>query len=222
MAGLAVWARGGRRDRYAPLASRLCQNSDPVALAGRFRDDYGAETLYIADLDAIAGHGDNRPVLEAIAKASPELELWIDAGLGDRTTLARFLRQCPGRPVIGSETLVDAGLLAAAPDAVLSLDYRDSRLLGPTDLLRAPQQVPRDLILMSLHRVGTGMGPDLDLLDHIGGSHPHCRSYAAGGVRDAADLELLCNTGAAGVLLATALHDGRISASAAAQYSERF
>jgi phosphoribosylformimino-5-aminoimidazole carboxamide ribotide isomerase len=36
------------------------------------------------------------------------------------------------------------------------------------------------------------------------------RIYAAGGVRDAADLAALARAGIAGALVATALHDGRL------------
>jgi phosphoribosylformimino-5-aminoimidazole carboxamide ribotide isomerase len=207
--------RPGGRDRYAPLSTRLCPDGDPVALATRFCSEYGADTLYLADLDAISGRGDNLGALREIAREGPRLALWVDAGLSDRPGLIDFAERWPGRPVIGSETLSETGTLTVPEgrEAVLSLDYRDACLLGPPDLEQRAQDWPRDLIPMSLDRVGAGSGPDLKLLARLRALAPHCRFYAAGGVRHPGDLERLQVAGAAGVLLASALHLGRISAS---------
>jgi phosphoribosylformimino-5-aminoimidazole carboxamide ribotide isomerase len=220
MSGGVVRAYRGERERYAPLSTRLCPDSDPIALAHRFQIEYGAKTLYVADLDAIRGKGNNLPTLRAISQTLPKLELWVDAGIGDRAAFARFRRECPGRPVIGSETLVDPQLPAANPTAILSLDYLDTRLLGMADLLQHLGPAPRDLILMSMRRIGTGSGPDLELLSMARSRLPTHRPYVAGGIRNVADLALLATAGAAGVLLASALHDGRISPTDAAAYMD--
>jgi len=220
MSGVAVRAPRGEREHYAPPISRLCPSSDPVALASRFRTEYGVSTLYVADLDAITGSGDNLVTLRAIAGTVPEIELWVDAGIGDRTAFSRFLEQCPGRPVIGTETLVDPELPTSAPTAILSLDYLDDKLLGRVDPIQGSGSPPRDLILMSLRRIGTGLGPDLDLLARARSAYPTHGHYVAGGIRDGTDLGLLASAGATGVLLASALHDGRINPVEAARYSE--
>lgn len=215
MAGRAVWARPGGRSSYAPLATSLCPDGDPSVLARRFVDDFGADTLYIADLDAIAGRNDNMKTVRSIATALPRLQLWVDAGLSGCATLETFTRHWPGRPVIGSETLAEIAALgtAEARNAVLSLDFRGTELLGPSSLNEHPERWPRDLILMSLGRVGSRQGPDLDLLSRLRALVPGHRLHAAGGVRSPADLACLAEAGAAGVLLASALHEGRITAS---------
>jgi phosphoribosylformimino-5-aminoimidazole carboxamide ribotide isomerase len=61
---------------------------------------------------------------------------------------------------------------------------------------------------MTLARVGSGAGPDLETLSEICGVAPGKRIFAAGGVRDAADLGLLARAGIAGALVASCLHDG--------------
>ena len=212
MGGRVVRARGGRRDDYRPLISPLCPDAEPAALAGRFRDTLGADTLYLADLDAIMGLGNNHALLQAIACAQPSLALWVDAGLGDRDALSAFRAACPGRPVIGSETLTDPHLIDVAPDALLSLDFKGDTLLGPATLLPTIGTDRRDLILMSLHRIGGDFGPDLALLDDLRRRLPQCRQHVAGGIRNGDDLRCLVDAGAAGVLLSSALHDGRIGA----------
>lgn len=212
MKGLVVRARGGRRTHYRPLIGPLSPDADPVALAGRFREVFGADTLYLADLDAIMGRGNNHAVLRAIARAEPTLALWVDAGLGDRDALSAFTASCPGRPVIGSETLIDLQLLGSAPNALLSLDFKGDSLLGPAALWPAIEADGRDLILMSLHRIGGDLGPDWPLLQSLQRRLPHGRHHVAGGVRDRDDLHRLADAGAAGVLLSSALHDGRVSA----------
>ncbi len=63
---------------------------------------------------------------------------------------------------------------------------------------------------MTLARVGSGAGPDLARLAAIRSVAGEREIYAAGGVRDAVDLSALKAAGAAGALIATALHDGRI------------
>jgi phosphoribosylformimino-5-aminoimidazole carboxamide ribotide isomerase len=66
------------------------------------------------------------------------------------------------------------------------------------------------LIVMTLARVGTGGGPDLAKIGGIVRRAGDRRVYAAGGVRGLPDLLALRDIGAAGALVATALHRGQI------------
>jgi phosphoribosylformimino-5-aminoimidazole carboxamide ribotide isomerase len=72
---------------------------------------------------------------------------------------------------------------------------------------------------MTLGRVGSGLGPDITALRDIRQLSPATELYAAGGVRDADDLNRLHSLGLSGVLLASALHDGRLSADALDAYN---
>jgi phosphoribosylformimino-5-aminoimidazole carboxamide ribotide isomerase len=213
-AGRAVRARAGRRSHYAPLSTPLCPDGDPLALALRFVSQFRSDTLYLADLDAITRAGTNRALIDAIAAALPETALWVDAGIGDRRALERSSGQPTLRPVIGTETLTDADLLRdpACAAAILSLDKHRGRLVAPDGLQSALDTWHGDIVLMGLDRVGGGGGPDLARLARYRRRLPGSRLYAAGGVRDADDLRRLAAAGAAGALVATALHDGAISA----------
>ena len=118
--------------------------------------------------------------------------------------------------MIGSESLTDLAnwttLSAGLVDPILSLDYRGDQPLGPTGLHGRPERWPRDIILMTLGRVGSGAGPDLERLTRLRHAAPSQRLFAAGGVRGPADLLQLRDLGVAGALVATALHQGHITA----------
>ena len=101
-----------------------------------------------------------------------------------------------------------AGLLAAAPDAVLSLDMRDDNGLGPAALFTDANLWPQRVIVMTLDRVGAAHGPALDRLRAIQAQAPGKQVIAAGGARDTNDLETLAAMGVHAVLMATAIHDG--------------
>jgi len=219
-AGQAVRARAGDRSRYAPLSTPLCPNADPLALALLLVSRFRADSLYLADLDAITGTGSHRALIDIIAAALPETTLWVDAGIRDRASLAQASRQPRLRPIVGSETLTDAELLRdpICASAVLSLDEHQGRLLAPAGLEARLDAWHGDVVLMGLDRVGIGSGPDLARLARYRRRLPQCRLYAAGGVRNADDLGRLAAAGAAGVLVATALHDGTISADDAAAF----
>ena len=208
MAGQVVRARMGERDAYRPIATPLAATPDPVDVAAGLLRLAPFPTLYVADLDAIRGIGDNFAALAQLCAAFPGLALWIDNGAADAKALEAT--RAYGAPVLGSESQRDSALVAATPDALLSLDFRGDAFQGPPDLLAKSELWPEQLIVMTLGRVGSGAGPDLDRLADIRARAGARRLYAAGGVRDGADLKALARAGAAGVLVASALHDGRL------------
>jgi len=214
--GQAVHARKGERQAYRPVKSPLCPDSAPLAVVRSYLELYPFRMLYVADLDAILRQGDNLSALEAIASTHPELSLWVDSGLGDATACAHWCARDLGVPVIGSETLNDFDLLeqmvASQQRFILSLDFKGDRFLGPAGLEARSDLWPDDIIVMTLARVGSGHGPDLTRLTEIRSTAPGCRCFAAGGLRDAGDLAELEQAGATGVLVASALHDGRLTA----------
>ena len=96
-----------------------------------------------------------------------------------------------GKLVLGSETQVDAALVrhfAGDSRVALSLDFREPSFQGPPELLDETDCWPQTVIAMTLARVGSGAGPDLDRLASIRDAAPDRKVYAAGGVRDTADL----------------------------------
>jgi phosphoribosylformimino-5-aminoimidazole carboxamide ribotide isomerase len=171
--------------------------------------------MYVADLDAIQGRGDNIAAIRSIRQSFPSLALWVDGGLNDALTGTQWLSQDLGDLVVGSEAQRDAAILGAFSiderrRVVLSLDYKDGGFLGSTQVLDARHLWPDRIIVMTLSRVGSRGGPDLELLQHWRTEAPAQHIFAAGGVRGGEDLSELASLGISGVLVATALHDRRI------------
>ncbi len=212
--GVAVAAARGDRAAYRPLTTPLADGSDPVAVAQGFARLFSFPILYVADLDALVGRGANASLPPALARTLPHVELWIDAGLRPQEAAAA---SNVATAVIGTESLAadsDIADLEALPRNrfVLSLDFRGDQFIGPPRILDTPDLWPDRLIVMTLARVGSGEGPDLTRIADIIARANGRRVYAAGGVRNRVDVEALHKAGAAGVLVATALHAGKIKA----------
>lgn len=211
--GTVVHARMGRRELYRPIETPLAATSDPVDVARGLLSIHPFATLYVADLDAIGGSGDNRAALARVKQAFPAVTLWVDSGIADIETAVDWLQQDLGHVVLGSETQTDVAVvsrLAGDPRVVLSLDFRGADFQGPPALLSDTECWPQRVIAMTLDRVGSHAGPDLDRLRAIKAAAREV--YAAGGVRDAADLRALAEAGIAGALVASSLHNGRLTA----------
>jgi phosphoribosylformimino-5-aminoimidazole carboxamide ribotide isomerase len=214
--GEVVHARMGERDRYAPIRSPLAAGSAPVDIVAGLLRLHPFHALYAADLDAIAGTGDNGAALAAIRAAFPALSLWLDAGFAQAGACRAWLESGPGMLVLGSEAQRDERLLGellharGADRVILSLDFRGESFVGPPALLERPALWPERVIVMTLARVGSSAGPDLDRLAALQARAPDRRFFAAGGVRGPEDLAALRQLKAAGVLVASALHDGRL------------
>jgi len=213
--GRAVRAAGGIRANYRPLVTPLAEGSDPAAIARGFQALFAFPRLYVADLDGIEGRGRNTALPEQLAVALPGTELWIDDGASPRDAAARLAGSAI--PVVGTESVrsdEDMAALAGLPRDryVLSLDFAGDDFTGPPEILADAGRWPGRVIVMTLARVGSGRGPDVSRLADIIARAGSRSVYAAGGVRDRADVEALRRAGAAGVLVASALHDQKITA----------
>jgi HisA/HisF family protein len=211
MGGEVVRARLGDRASYRPIATPLSPTSDAVDLVRGLLALYPFRTLYVADLDAIQRNGDNLPAIRRIRAGFPALQVWIDNGAADSDAVDALVRADLGTPIIGSESQHDSALIAryeGSRQVVLSLDFRGDAFQGPEEILTEAKRWPRRVIVMTLARVGSGVGPDLARLTAIGSIAEGRELYAAGGVRDAADLAGLRAAGAAGALVSSALHEG--------------
>jgi HisA/HisF family protein len=221
--GVVVHARRGQRAGYAPLSSPLVDGCEPVAVARALCSICRAKTLYVADLDALAGAPANEAILTSVASVA---QPWVDAGAATPERAAALARTGAARNVIGTESIgadfvADCAFPAPAPPLVLSVDLREGRLISRTPELagRGPIAAAplaralrvRELLVIDLARVGSGSGPPLEAVAELAGALPGVAVYAGGGVRDDSDLRALESAGAAGALVATALHEGAVT-----------
>jgi phosphoribosylformimino-5-aminoimidazole carboxamide ribotide isomerase len=213
--GQVVRAKAGDRASYRPINTPLATTSEPVDVVRGLLSLYPFRTLYIADLDAIEGRGRSDLVLARIAETFPALTLWVDNGCREKRLAEEFLQSQPGSSlVLGSESQGATTLVEALRDdagIILSLDFRGDQFLGPRRLLERPELWPERIISMTLARVGTGSGPDFERFEEISRRAGGKKIYLAGGLRDRDDAAAARAAGAAGILVASALHDGRLS-----------
>ena len=215
MNGQVVHAKHGDRHQYTPIQSALTDSSEPLLVVQALLALYPFKQLYIADINAIQKNGHHQASIIEITTKFPALELWLDAGF-DTVSSIEACQQSNIRPVLGSESLQDmlrlATLLAACKtQPILSLDYRDDVLQGPADILQHAHLWPEDVIVMTLNKVGSNTGPDMQKLATLKNLSKTQALYAAGGVRNLSDLVQLNTLSISGVLIASALHNRALS-----------
>ena len=219
--GVVVHARMGMRSAYAPIETPLSPTSRPTDVARGLLSIFPFKKFYVADLNAIENKDNNNAALKRLSLDFPELVFWVDAGIADVHHAQRWFEAGLGHLVLGSETQRDSDLirfLCRNNRTILSLDFRGDAFLGPASLLNEANW-PTNVIVMTLARVGSASGPDMNWLTTIKSRTGKRQVYAAGGVRDANDLASLAAAGIAGALVATSLHNGKLTGAQIARLS---
>jgi phosphoribosylformimino-5-aminoimidazole carboxamide ribotide isomerase len=230
---LVVHGKAGHRERYTPIVSQLAATADPVTIARALRDHFGLEEFYVADLDAIAGASPSCSVYVELRRLG--LRLWVDAGVSDHRFIAPLQEAGIDTIVAGLETSAGpdalAQILAAlSPERlVFSLDLRQTK---PVTASSAWHQLDaasiaaeaiaigiRRLLILDLTRIGMGGGTGTEsLCRQLARDYPDIEISAGGGVRNVEDLRRLSESGVSNVLVASALHDGRLGPEEVAQF----
>jgi len=237
-AGQVVRGIAGRRDEYRPIESRLVPSTAPAVVARALVEHFGCDTLYVADLDAIGGEPPAWDLFEELATLG--VALWVDAGLTSTARVAQLAQwrssgmQWPATGkalagiVAGLESLPALDCLtewldvAGSERLIFSVDLkecrpiaRDQELANRTGIeiaLAARSRGVRRLIVLDLARVGLGEGAGTEhVCRAIRAVDPQIELVAGGGVRGADDLRALSAAGCDAALVASALHDGRLT-----------
>jgi phosphoribosylformimino-5-aminoimidazole carboxamide ribotide isomerase len=207
MRGKVVHAKLGHRNEYKPINTMLCESCEAVDIVSSLLELYPFSTLYIADIDAILGIGNNDKLIESIKLNFPHLKIWLDAGIHQSNSKVM--------PVLGSESIENLQSYHNFNNShVLSLDYNIQGALGLIDLHESTKNWPDEIICMTLNAVGSSHGADYARLDHLiklnSFKVPPSKIYAAGGVRNIKDVQILASMNLSGVLLASSLHNKSI------------
>jgi phosphoribosylformimino-5-aminoimidazole carboxamide ribotide isomerase len=224
--GVAVHARGGRRDLYEPVASRFGRGENPVELARAIRDDLRLDTFYIADLDAIVTGVPQLGLLERLAESG--LITWVDVGirsLKDAETLRSAGVSCviaATETVPGRECLAEIAAKVAPEALIFGLDQRDGlpllasgsswRERDAIGLVRDARSLGiRHVLILDVARVGSGRGVGNEgLIEALACQFPDLEIAVGGGVSDVDGLRSLARLGVSSALVGSAIHDGRI------------
>ncbi|MCL5876238.1 MAG: HisA/HisF-related TIM barrel protein [Candidatus Bathyarchaeota archaeon] len=221
--GVAVHAVRGLRSQYQPIQSIITKSAIPLEVAQSFKAQ-GFSELYVADLDAIVDCSSGFSILKGIVEGSG-LNLMVDAGITSLNRAQQLLETGVSKLVIGTETVTSKTFIADAlrqfdgDRIMISLDLKGDRVLAKPEFDDYPDPIclleefkgmgVRQVIVLDLARVGSGEGVNMAFLKaalDLG-----LEVYVGGGVRGIQDLVELKTLGASGVLIATALHTGKIS-----------
>jgi phosphoribosylformimino-5-aminoimidazole carboxamide ribotide isomerase len=236
--------RDGRCVRllHGDFASETRYEVDPQALHARYRE-LGARWMHVVDLDgARDGRLAHRDAIARIA-ASGLPSLQVGGGVRSRTVVEDLLAAQVGRVIVGSaaidspEDVMDWIGAFGAERVGLAIDVRldESGLprvqtrgwlrstpatLWDTVERFAPYGL-RHVLCTDIARDGALQGPNLALYSECTRRFPTIAWQASGGVRDAADLEALANTGVAAAISGKALLEGRFDDDAIRRWSVR-
>jgi phosphoribosylformimino-5-aminoimidazole carboxamide ribotide isomerase len=214
--GQVVHAKLGDRKNYQPIISTLCNSSLPLDILHAIMKLYRFDCLYIADLNCIQKRGNHLQVITEVQHHYPNLEIWLDAGFSGFEDVSPWA-DLDIRLVVGSESLRDIAdyleMIKHDPtlNIVLSLDFKIDGYHGPQTLINEPSLWPNDVIIMSLPKVGSGLGPQIDKISELSRLNLERNIYAAGGVRHQQDLLAIKKLGVQGALIASAIHSGSLS-----------
>lgn len=182
-------------------------------------DIYPFKTLYIADLNAIQTIKnigiEHHIVIDTIQHAFPNLNIWLDAGINTKAK-AQMWDKKNVKLILGSESFSSAEQYTSLTQQLqkpytLSLDFLPQGYAGPHLLLEKQTTWPKEIIIMTLTKVGSNAGADVETIKKIMAQTSQHHFYVAGGVRNLSDLKQLQSLSVTGALVASALHNKQIS-----------
>jgi phosphoribosylformimino-5-aminoimidazole carboxamide ribotide isomerase len=207
--GVVIHAQRGQRSSYQPINSLLSPSADVYDVIDAFLQINDFSVIYVADLNAITQQGDNQALIHDVLQRYPLITFWLDAGYSSPSLAFAGLSNY--RPVLGSECC-SAQQMTTTKNALLSLDFSaHDEPLGEARLFSDSTLWSEQVIIMTLARVGSNSGADIEKLHFYQQTYPHIAFIAAGGVRHIKDLQQLKAIGINSALVASAFHTKAIS-----------
>ncbi|SPF36717.1 conserved hypothetical protein [Candidatus Desulfosporosinus infrequens] len=239
MGGVVVHGVKGERKNYQPVKSILSESAEFFPIVEAFVRKLGLREYYIADLDAIM-FSMQKDHLNLITHTRTEglntlgmISFMVDAGVFNLEGVRKILKTGIDQAIIGTETLPSLTTLQdiincyGADRLVVSLDSKDSKVISAAPELSnmgVPQALCllrefgiRHYILLELQKVGTSAGLNKELIKEclsvldVQFQERGSSFFIGGGVSGYEDLHWLREMGVSGAIVATALHDGRLT-----------
>lgn len=233
MIGQVVLAQAGNRDSYRPVHSKLTCSSQPLQVAQAIFNQTGCDCLYLADIDSFAGANPNWDTYNSLLERGFRLLIdadWLTQKHCD-TIFERISEPKNLQVILSTETLTSIEqfktlelFAKAGIEPIFSIDQKGSAVITRPGELAARSGLElaqlacehgvESLILLNLERVGSYNGvesEELGLLAELRQRLPDVRLISGGGVRNIEDVQRLLNLGCQHVLVASAIHDCRLT-----------
>lgn len=224
--GMAVRAIAGERSQYRAIESQLTASAEPGEVLRALEKYVNCTTCYVADLDAIERQQLNRCTIAEMARTG--VSLILDAGVTTVEQIEALFEIGVDRVVLSSESINDLTQLQSLirpfnpASLIFSIDLKKRNLLvgdphwdgkPPIEMARFVFELGlRQLIVLDLAAVGTGDGvPTLELCQQIKSLLPETTIISGGGVTSGQCVTQAARAGLDGLLIASALHDGRLT-----------
>jgi len=200
---LVVHGKSGQRETYKPLEWGCSPTAEPVG----FVKSIAPRFIYIADLDRIEGTGSHDRIVRECARNVASCH--IDRGCRSPDDL---LTGYHIKNIVGTET--GGNDLSCYSGGFLSIDIKGGRVIpsgrDPVDMIRQANGWRFEgCIILNIGAVGTENGLNRETLETMRAAY-HRKLFWGGGVASTADIEMLCDAGFDGAIIATALHHEKI------------
>jgi phosphoribosylformimino-5-aminoimidazole carboxamide ribotide isomerase len=213
-------------------------SSDPVAVAGRWVKA-GARRLHIVDLNgAFAGKPVNGQVIEAIARAFPEIPVQVGGGIRDEDTIQAYLDAGVRYVILGTKAVnvphFVSDVCAEFPGHIIvGLDAKEGKVaidgwskLSGHDVVDLAKKYQDDgveaIIYTDIGRDGMLSGVNIDATVRLANAIS-IPVIASGGITNLDDIRRLCEVadqGIMGAITGRAIYEGTLDFTAAQKLAD--
>ena len=203
-------------------------SDDPVEVAGRWVDA-GARRLHLVDLNgAFAGEPVNGGVIQAIARAYPDLPIQVGGGIRDERTIQAYLEDGVNFVIICTQAVKEPEFVARAcasfpGNVIVGLDAKEGMVAidgwatvtdqEVTELSRRFEQDGVSAIVYTdIGRDGMMTGPNVEATAALANA-VNIPIVASGGITNLDDIEALCKAetqNIMGAITGRAIYEGTL------------
>jgi len=203
------------RLRQGDMEQATVFSDDPVAMASRWVEA-GARRLHLVDLDgAFAGEPKNAHVIEAIARAFPDLPIQVGGGIRDADTVQTYLDAGVQYVIIGTKAVtvphfINDLCLEFPGHVIVGLDAKDGKVavdgwskLSRHDVIDMARHFEQDgveaIVYTDIGRDGMMSGVNVEATVKLAQAI-HIPVIASGGITNLDDVRALCGAGEEGII----------------------
>jgi phosphoribosylformimino-5-aminoimidazole carboxamide ribotide isomerase len=208
---------------------------DPLE-AAKLLESEGAQLIHVVDLDAALGSGDNTASIKRILE-NVDVKVEVGGGIRSLQKAEQLIKSGVFRVIFGTAAVKNTGLVEEAVGCfgsecvAVAVDERDGKVavhgwkskssVDYLDFARSFENMGVGALIFTPVSVdGTLSGPEVEKTRQLVGA-VSVPVVASGGVARLEDLVALAKTGAAGVIVGTAIYEKKFSVKEALEVVER-